>query len=74
MYRRMSAQTNLVITEIPATETHLAKNRVRQQYDKVCRQVMRYYTTDWSNHRSLYSSECGQVSLEDPVFDVMAWA
>ena len=38
----VTAQANLVVGALPATEKRLAEIRARQLKDDVCRQVMRY--------------------------------
>ena len=51
----VTAQANLVVDALPATETRLAEIRARQLEDDVCRQVMRYCADCWSSHPSLPS-------------------
>ena len=49
----LTAQANLVVGGLPATEKRLAETRARQLEDDVCRQVMRYCAEGWPSHPSL---------------------
>ena len=51
----VTAQANLVVGALPATEKRLAEIRARQLEDDVCRQVMRYCAEGWPSHPSLPS-------------------
>ena len=51
----VTAQANLVMGALPATEKCLAEIRARQLEDDVCRQVMRYCAEGWPSHPSLPS-------------------
>jgi len=54
----VSEQANLVMVQIPATETHLAEIRACQREDDVCRQVMIYCLEGWPTFPSLPSLFC----------------
>ena len=51
----VTAQANLVVCALPATEKRLAEIRARQLEDDVCRQVMRYCAEGRPSHLSLPS-------------------
>ena len=51
----VTAQANLVVGALPATEKHLVEIRSRQLEDDVCRQFMRYCAEGWPSHPSLPS-------------------
>ena len=51
----VTAQANLAVGALPATEKRLAEIRARQLEDDVCRQVMRYGAEGWPSHTSLSS-------------------
>ena len=54
----VSEQVNLIMVQIPATETRLAKIRTCQREDDVCRQVMIYCLEGWPIFPSLPSLFC----------------
>ena len=51
----LTAQANLVVGGLPATEERLSEIRARQLEDDVCRQVMRYSAEGWPSHPPLPS-------------------
>ena len=51
----VTAQAELVVSSIPATERRLAEVRDSQQQDEVCRQVAQYCLEGWPSHPSLPS-------------------
>ena len=51
----VTAQANLVVGALPATEKRLAEIRARQLEDDMFRQVMRYCAEGWPSHPSLPS-------------------
>ena len=51
----VTAQANMVVGALPATEKHLAEIRARQLEDDMCRQVMCYCADCWPSHPSLPS-------------------
>ena len=51
----VTAQANMVVGALPATEKHMAEIRARQLEDDVCRQVMCYCAEGWPIHPSLPS-------------------
>ena len=51
----VTAQANLVVGALPATEKSLAEIKARQLEYDVCRQVMRYYAEGWPSRPSLPS-------------------
>ena len=51
----VTAQANLVVGALPATEKRLAEISARQLEDDVCQQVMRYCAEGWPSHPCLPS-------------------
>ena len=51
----VTAQANMVVGALPATEKRLAEIRARQLEVDVCRQVLRCGAEGWPNHPSLPS-------------------